>query len=82
MPAIPRDFNTSTNQNNALPALGTRDWRPPLYWNNLLETEEENFDQKCKRIFTRAMVVNILTAIFLLTSIFLIKLIILVIWLK
>jgi hypothetical protein len=79
MPAIPRDFNTSTN---ALPALGTRDWRPPLYWNSPLPGEEENFDQKCKRIFTRAMVVSILTAIFLLTSIFLIKLIILVIWLK
>ena len=81
MPAI-RDFNTSTNQNNALPALGTRDWRPPLYWNNLLETEEEKFDQKCKKIFIRAMVSSILIAIYLLTAIFLIKLIILVIWLK
>jgi hypothetical protein len=82
MPAISREFFKSAVSNNALPALGTRDWRPPLYWNSPLPGEEENFDQKCKRIFTRAMVVSILTAIFLLTSIFLIKLIILVIWLK
>lgn len=82
MPAISREFIKShTPPNNALPALGTRDWRPPLYWNNPLP-EEEKFDEKCKKWFTRAMIVSILTAIFLLTSIFLIKLIILVIWLK
>ncbi len=84
IPAISQEFfkSAAPNSNNALPALGTRDWRPPLYWKNNLLPEEEKFDQKCKKWFTRAMVVSILTAIFLLTSIFLIKLIILVIWLN
>lgn len=82
IPAISQEFFKSAAPNNLLPApLGTRDWRPPLYWNNPLP-EEEKFDQRCKKLFTRAMVVSILTAIFLLTSIFLVKLIILVIWLK